>query len=112
MKKYPAPLLLALVMATTCVVSACSKSPQETPTSPVASTAANNVSDLDVTENVKTRLQQNNALKGFDIQVITLKGDVRLMGAVMSQAQMDDAVDIARASNGVHSIHNELTIKK
>jgi osmotically-inducible protein OsmY len=78
----------------------------------VASTAANNVSDLDVTENVKTRLQQNNALKGFDIQVITLKGDVRLMGAVTSQAQMDDAVDIARASDGVHSIHNELTIKK
>lgn len=112
MKKYPAPLLLALVMATTYVVSACSKSPQETPTSPVASTAANNVSDLDVTENVKTRLQQNNALKGFDIQVITLKGDVRLMGAVTNQAQIDDAVDIARASDGVHSIHNELTIKK
>jgi osmotically-inducible protein OsmY len=71
-----------------------------------------NVSDLDVTEHVKTALQQNDALKGFDIGVVTLKGDVRLTGVVSSQAQIDEAIKIARAADGAHTVHDELTIKK
>ena len=61
---------------------------------------------------MKTALQQNDALKGFDITVITLKGDVRLMGVVNTQAQIDEAIRIARAANGAHTIHDELTVKK
>jgi hyperosmotically inducible periplasmic protein len=47
-----------------------------------------NVSDIDVTEHVKTALLQ-----------------------LENQAQIDDALKIARASEGAHSIHDELTIK-
>jgi osmotically-inducible protein OsmY len=36
-----------------------------------------NATDSDMNEHVKTALNQNSALKAFDIQVITLKGDVR-----------------------------------
>jgi osmotically-inducible protein OsmY len=70
------------------------------------------VSDVDVTEHVKTALLQSESLKGFDIKVVTLKGDVRLMGMLDNQAQIDEALRIARASDGSHTIHDELTIKK
>jgi osmotically-inducible protein OsmY len=79
---------------------------------PAASAAVGNVSDIDVTEHVKTALNQNDSLKGFDINVVTLKGDVRLIGMVDSQSQIDEAVKIARASDGAHTVRDELTIKK
>jgi len=57
-------------------------------------------------------LQQNDSLKAFDIGVVTLKGDVRLSGMLDSQAQIDEALRIARAADGAHAVHDELTIKK
>jgi len=59
-----------------------------------------------------TMLHQNEALKGSNIQVVTAKGDVRLIGVLDSQAQIDEAMKIVRAADGAHTIHNELTIKK
>ncbi|OYU26544.1 MAG: hypothetical protein CFE41_15700 [Burkholderiales bacterium PBB2] len=70
-----------------------------------------NVLDRDVTEHVKTALQSSPTLKGFDIQVQTLQGDVRLTGVLDSQEQVVEALRIARASEGAHSIHDELTLK-
>jgi osmotically-inducible protein OsmY len=102
----------AAAMAATMLAGGCSKSPEVTAASPVASAAVGNVSDIDVSEHVKTALHQNESLKGFDINVVTLKGDVRLIGILDSQAQIDEALRIARASDGAHTIHDELTIKK
>jgi hyperosmotically inducible protein len=112
MNKHSGVFLLAAAMAATMGVGGCSKSPQATATLPGASAAVGNVSDIDVTEHVKTALRLNESLKGFDINVVTLKGDVRLTGVLDSQAQIDEAIKIARASDGVHTIHDELTIKK
>jgi len=98
------------------MLPACSKTSEAPGTPPVEAVpqapATVNVSDVDVTEHVKTALRQSDSLKGFDITVVTLKGDVRLIGVLDSQAQIDEAVKIARASNGVHAIHAELTLKK
>jgi hyperosmotically inducible protein len=91
---------------------ACNKPPEAAVPSPAASTAAINVPDIDVTEHVKTALLQSDALKGFDITVETIKGDVRLNGKLDTQAQIDEAIRIAHAADGVHAIHDELTIKK
>ena len=74
--------------------------------------ASANVADIDVTEHVKTALRQNEALKGFDITVVTINGDVRLNGVLDSQAQIDEALRIARAADGAHAIHDELTVRK
>ena len=112
MNKRSRFLLFAAAMASTMVVGGCSKSPEETATMPSSSAVVGNVSDIDVTQHVKTALHQNESLKGFDITVVTLKGDVRLIGVLDSQAQIDEAIRIARASDGVHTIHDELTIKK
>jgi uncharacterized lipoprotein YajG len=77
----------------------------------VATGAPVQVTDIDVTENVKTALLRSEVLQGVDISVVTLKGDVRLTGALDSQAQIDEALRIARASDGAHSIHDELTLR-
>jgi osmotically-inducible protein OsmY len=106
-----------LLLAATAVLVAsgsagCSKSPEVAVASPAAPAAAANVSDIDVTEHVKTALQQAESLKGFNITVVTMKGDVRLIGRLDSQAQIDEAIRIARAADGAHTIHDELTIRK
>ena len=93
------------------ITVSCSKTEQPQTSLPNSATSAN-VADSDVNEHVKTALNQHSALKAFDIQVITLKGDVRLIGVVDSQAHIDQAVAIARSADGAHTIHNELTIKQ
>ncbi|OYV00354.1 MAG: hypothetical protein CFE45_09485 [Burkholderiales bacterium PBB5] len=66
---------------------------------------------MDVTTGVKTALLRDEALKAFDIVVVTTKGDVRLTGQLDNQAQIDSALAIARGVTGVHSLHDELVIK-
>ena len=106
-------LLLAAATALAILgLAACGKLPETTAASPAASTAAANVSDIDVTEHVMTALRQTDSLKGVDITVVTMKGDVRLTGTVDSQTQIDDALRIARAADGAHAIHDELTLRK
>ncbi len=78
---------------------------------PGATSAAENIADSDITNNVTTALHQTSSLAQADITVVTKKGDVRLTGTLDSQAQIDDALGIARAANGAHTIHDELTLK-
>jgi hyperosmotically inducible protein len=106
------PFLLSAVLAAALLASGCSKPPEATAMVPAASAPVASVSDIDVTEHVKTSLQQNEALKGFDITVMTTNGDVRLSGMVDTRAQIDAAVQIARAAEGAHAVHDELAIKK
>ncbi|MEQ1683180.1 MAG: BON domain-containing protein [Burkholderiaceae bacterium] len=111
MNKHTGFLLFAAAAAFMTIGAAgCSKAPDVVAASPAASAA--NVSDVDVSEHVKTALQQNDSLKAFDIAVVTLKGDVRLTGVLDNQAQIDTAIGIARAADGAHTIHDELSIRK
>ncbi len=116
MSQHPRTLLAASAAALLLAagVGGCSKPPEATAAAPApaASSPAANVADIDVTEHVKTALLQTESLKGADITVVTLKGDVRLTGVVDSRAQADEAIRIARAAEGAHTIHDELTIKK
>jgi osmotically-inducible protein OsmY len=106
---------LSIAWAVALLAVGCSKLPE-----PVTSTAPNkeaqvpvaNLPDLDVTEHVKMALQQNESLKPFNISVITLKGDVRVIGVLDTQGQIDEAIKIARTSAGTHTVHDELTLKK
>jgi hyperosmotically inducible periplasmic protein len=112
MQKSAGYLLLATTLVATMAVSGCNKPPAPVTTMPAVSAAAGNVSDIDITEHVKTALHQSDLLKGLDISVVTVKGDVRLMGLLDTQAQVDEALNIARASEGAHAVHDELTLKK
>ena len=83
-----------------------------TPTPPPVTSSPTETADGDVTSNVKTALLRAPETKGADINVVTLKGDVRLIGVLDDQAQIDSAIRIARATEGVHSIHDELSVRK
>jgi hyperosmotically inducible periplasmic protein len=105
----PLVAALALVLAG---LGACGKTVDGAATNPPVSAAPANVSDGDITEHVTKALSQAESLKGLDIKVATTQGDVRLTGMVDNQMQIDDAMRIARAAEGSHTIHDELTIRK
>lgn len=94
------------------LLTACNKAENASPTQAPAASAVANVSDADVTTHVKSALNNEPGLAGLDITAVTTKGDVRLMGVVSNQAQVDAAISAARAAEGAHTIHNELTVKQ
>ena len=116
MKPRSTTQFAAIAIAVSILAVACNKLPQpaSTTTAPMPETpvATSSIPDTDVTEHVKMALTQSELLKGTDISVGTLKGDVRLTGTVNSQAQLDEAVKIARGADGTHAVHDELTIKQ
>lgn len=75
-------------------------------------TVGTKVDDSIVTAKVKAALIGDEAIKSNDIAVITRKGEVQLSGFVNSQAQIDRAVQISKAVEGVVSVNNEMKIKK
>ena len=81
-------------------MAGCNKTPEAGGVALPSSSSAANVADVDVTTNVKTALLRDAALKGFEI------------GVVDTQSQIDAAIKLARGTDGVHAIHDELSVKK
>lgn len=77
-----------------------------------STTVGNKVDDSIVTGKVKAALIADEAIKSTDIAVVTRKGEVQLSGFVNSQTQIDRAVLVASAVEGVSKVNNEMTIKK
>ncbi|MCX7277588.1 MAG: BON domain-containing protein [Burkholderiales bacterium] len=75
-------------------------------------TVGNKVDDAIVTTRVKAALLADESVKSFDIAVVTRKGEVQLSGFVENQGQIDRAVQVARAVEDVHSVSNQMTLKK
>lgn len=76
------------------------------------STMGTKIDDATVTGRVKTALLADPDIKSFDISVLTFKGEVQLTGFVNNQGQIDQATQIARATEGASSVKNELSIKQ
>ena len=91
--------------------------PRQTMVMPVANleeTAQPSGADLAVTDMIIDKLQQSKssgALRGFDLDVSTVQGDVWLKGSVASQAQKDLVLDIARRTQGVSRVVDDVTVK-
>jgi len=98
--------LLALVL------TGCNKTAQDKVSLPETPAFNTNVTDIDVSNHVKTALLSSERLKNQNITVLTLKGDVKLIGVLDTQAQIDEALRIARDAEGAHTIHDELTVRK
>jgi hyperosmotically inducible periplasmic protein len=75
-------------------------------------TVGNAVDDGVITTKVKSALLADPSVKSFDIAIATRKGEVQLSGFIDSQAQMDQAVAIARGVEGVTGIANQMSLKK
>src|SRR5512132_1762785 len=69
------------------------------------------VDDSVITTKVKTAIFNDSSLKVNEINVETFKGVVQLSGFVRSQADIDQAVKVARGVAGVKSVKNDMRIK-
>lgn len=102
-------LLLLGTTLVTIFVAGCNK-PAET-TQPNA-TVGTHIGDSGVSRGVRSALAQDEILKDFGITVETIKGDVNLTGVVDNPAQSDHADKLVRGVDGVHTVHNHLTVKE
>ena len=111
----PFSLLALAALLATVALAGCGKKAETLNAPEVAAMPASspmaNVSDIDVTEHVKTALAQSETLHGMNIAVSTQKGDVSLTGTLDTQAQVSEALRIARAADGVHAVHDHLRLK-
>lgn len=64
-----------------------------------------------ITARVKTAIFKEPSLKSAEINVETFKGEVQLSGFVSSQSDINRAVEIARAVDGVKSVENDMQLK-
>jgi osmotically-inducible protein OsmY len=69
------------------------------------------VDDTVITTKVKAAVLNEQSLKSAEINVETFKGVVQLSGFVSSQANIDKAVEVARAVGGVKSVKNDMRLK-
>jgi osmotically-inducible protein OsmY len=67
--------------------------------------------DTAITAKVKAAIFNDAALKSAEINVETFKGAVQLSGFVNSQADINKAVAVTRAVNGVRSVKNDMRLK-
>lgn len=67
--------------------------------------------DSVITTKVKSAIMADNSLKVSEINVETFKGVVQLSGFVNSSADIDKAVQVARAVDGVKDVKNAMQLK-
>jgi len=69
------------------------------------------VDDAIITAKVKAAVLEEPSLKSAEINVETSKGTVQLSGFVNSRADIDKAVQVAKAVKGVKSVKNDMILK-
>ena len=67
--------------------------------------------DATLTAKVKTAILGDSTLKSTEINVETFKGVVQLSGFVKSQADVNQAVVVAKNVHGVKSVKNDMLVK-
>lgn len=106
-------IFYVLCLGLTLGITACNKPQQSQDNNqPSGSTVVGKADDGAITAKVKTALLADSDVKGLDVKVETTNGVVTLSGAVDNQTQIDKAVDIARKTEGVTNVTNQLTIKQ
>jgi osmotically-inducible protein OsmY len=69
------------------------------------------IEDSALTTKVKAALLGEKNLNSLPISVESTEGVVTLSGRVVSSAQVDQAVDVAKHVKGVRDVHNALELK-
>jgi hyperosmotically inducible protein len=75
-------------------------------------TVGNKLDDGIITGKVKAALLSDSSIQSRDIAVVTRLDEVQLSGYVNNQQQMDKALGIASAVQGVRSVANDMKLKK
>jgi hyperosmotically inducible protein len=92
-------------------LAACSDADKSSNSEPPASSLGNVIDDTVLDTRVKAALMANPQVNSYDFKVETRKGEVLLSGFVNSQAELNLAMDLVQAVDGVKSIQNNVTLK-
>lgn len=111
MKNCPKLFVLSAALISAIFLTGCNKQEDIAAKLLLPTKVISEVIDSDVTMRVKTALFADEALKNFNITVQTRKGDVLLTGEVDNQSWIEPLDKLIRSIEGVHTIHNHLTIK-
>jgi osmotically-inducible protein OsmY len=68
-------------------------------------------SDNAITANIKAEFAADSLVRGFNVSVRTYKGTVTLTGSVGSLVAREQAVLLARDTNGVVAVNNQISIE-
>jgi hypothetical protein len=77
-----------------------------------ANRAQDALSDGAITAKIKSKMALDDTIKSRDIRVATSDGVVTLSGKVGSTAERDRAVQLAKETDGVKSVTDELQVAK
>lgn len=67
--------------------------------------------DGTITTKVKTKIYADSELRGLGISVTTFKGEVTLTGEVQSKSKRKKVVKVAKTTEGVHRVVNNIKLK-
>ena len=76
-----------------------------------STTIGTEIDDSVVSTRVKSALLADPDIKGFDLKIATRKGEVQLSGFVDNQSQLERALVVAHAVEGVKSVDNKVSLK-
>ncbi len=97
-------LATALAVGTPFVLSACGSQPTKESTGQY-------FDDATISTKVKSQFVTDKLVSASDIKVETYKGTVQLSGFARSQAEINQAVAIAKGVTGVQSVKNDILLK-
>ncbi len=101
----------ALVIAGSLLATGCNNEKPVAAKAAASTTVGNEIDDTVVTARVKSALLKEDDVKSLDLKVETRKGKVQLTGFVDNQMQLERAVALARAVEGVTSVENGIALK-
>lgn len=104
-------LVLSATLISAIALAGCTEQEDNAATTVPPTAVMSEVIDSDVTIRIETALLGDETLKNLDITVVTRKGDVLLTGEVDSQSQIDYVDKLVMSIEGVHTLHDHLTIK-
>jgi hyperosmotically inducible protein len=92
-------------------IAGCDRLSDATGTPAPATTVGTEIDDSVVTARVKSALLKDPDVKSFAFKIETRKGEVQLSGFVTNQTQIDRAIEVTKAVQGVRSIDNKVSVK-
>jgi hyperosmotically inducible periplasmic protein len=104
MKKSLSCLFSALLLGSVAFTAGCSATATRQSTGEY-------IDDAAITTKVKSTFVSDDTVKALDVKVETFKGVVQLSGFVDSALQRDRAEQIARTTNGVRDVTNNIQLK-
>jgi hyperosmotically inducible protein len=104
MKKITTCLLSLLLLGGVAFTSACSSTATRQSTGEY-------IDDTAISAKVKSAFVKDESVKALDVQVETFRGVVQLSGFVDSAAQKARAEQLARSTNGVRDVTNNIQLK-